>query len=226
MAGLFRAAGWSVRVRDPADLIIDCERLRDARDGAAIDIVLRYYLLADPGASVVQRAHDEGQVLLVDPPRPHGNKGLLELVEDPAVPWTRVLCDRSTTDQVGRRIDLLSYAEHHQTGLVIKPSNSFGGRGVLIGSQVDPAIWRERLDVVQREYCEGKRFIVQQRLVVPQERVPLLEVGLPVAQLYYDRNPVLCDGKFVGFTTRLSPDMRTGAAQRSSWVPAFMLGQA
>jgi hypothetical protein len=223
MAGLFRAAGWSVRIRDPAGLVMHAGRLRDADDGKPVDIVLRYYLSEDPGARMIEDAHEAGLVLLVDPVLPHGDKGLFELIDDPAVPWTRILCERTTTDRAGQTIDLLTCAERCQGDLVIKPSHSFGGCGVLIGSETDTATWRERLNGAQSAYREGVRFVVQERLALPQARFPMLEVGLPAVELYWDRNPVLCDGRFAGFTTRVSHHIRTGAAQGSSWVPAFVL---
>ena len=63
------------------------------------------------------------------------------------VPWTRLVRAGKTSVEDGSRVDLLTYVLEHQDDLVLKPSLSHGGKGVVVGADPDvtPAVWRDRL---------------------------------------------------------------------------------
>lgn len=109
----------------------------------------------------------------------YGSKGALALLSDPAgqiglipeeqdacarlLPWTRPVHAGEVLLEDGSRVDLLAYVLEHQNDLVLKPSLSYGGNGVVVGADPDitPAMWRNVLaQAVNGSY-------VVQRLVRP-----------------------------------------------------------
>jgi len=83
----------------------------------------------------------------------YGSKGALALLSDPVnqvgltpeerntcvrmLPWTRRVLAVETSVEDGSRVDLLADVSEHQDDLVLKPSLSYGGHGVVVGA--DPA---------------------------------------------------------------------------------------
>ena len=69
------------------------------------------------------------------------------------IPWTR-LAAPGEVGYEGRQWDLVELADRRRTEFVLKPLNSCGGQGVLIGSDADPGEWRSRLEhaALRRDY--------------------------------------------------------------------------
>jgi glutathionylspermidine synthase len=119
-----------------------------------IDAVLRMYAARseadDPGRAAVRAAVDDGSVLMYLPTATSllGNKtifswlweDLAEMTAEDAelvrqsVPRTERLCP-----------DLVERAVRDQQRLVLKPTDEFGGRGVVLGPEVTPQEWRAAL---------------------------------------------------------------------------------
>jgi hypothetical protein len=156
--------------------------------GEPIDVVYRVFTVEDtldhledgllePLLCAVER----GEVVMFTPldAELYGSKGALALLSDPAgqigltgdeksacdrlLPWTRRLKAGEAVLEDGSSVDLLGYALEHHNELVLKPSLSCGGNGVLVGTGhgVTREIWQAALtEAMQGSY-------VLQRLVRP-----------------------------------------------------------
>src|SRR5688572_13138578 len=116
------------------------------------------------------------------------------------VPWTRVVEERRTTHD-GTAIDLVEFIVEHKEQLVLKPNDEYGGKGIVLGWEVDDAAWGEAL---RTALCEP--YIVQERVSLPSEPYPSVVDGrLVVADRMLDTAPYVVYGQYVdGCLTRLS----------------------
>ena len=55
-----------------------------------------------------------------------------------SIPWTRVVEERKTTHD-GDDVDLLPFIADHREQLVLKPNDEYGGKGIVLGWEVDDA---------------------------------------------------------------------------------------
>jgi hypothetical protein len=93
------------------------------------------------------------------------------------VPWTRKLRDGKTTHRE-QTIDLLPYVASHRDELVLKPAGSMGGEGVVVGALCEPRKWEATIRGATR-----RPYVVQERVVTPQQRFPMLVDGGVVQEL-------------------------------------------
>jgi hypothetical protein len=116
------------------------------------------------------------------------------------VPWTRVVEERRTTHD-GVSIDLVPFIADHKDRLVLKPNDEYGGKGIVLGWEVDDAAWSNALRAALRE-----PYIVQERVPLPSEPYPSYADGqLVIADRMLDTAPYVVYGAHVdGCLTRLS----------------------
>ena len=116
------------------------------------------------------------------------------------VPWTRVVEERRTTHD-GTSVDLVEFIVEHKDQLVLKPNDEYGGKGIVLGWEVDDAAWAEALRTALQE-----PYIVQERVALPSEPYPSVVDGrLVVADRMLDTAPYVVYGQYVdGCLTRLS----------------------
>lgn len=116
------------------------------------------------------------------------------------VPWTRVVEERRTAVG-GDTVDLIPFIAEHKDQLVLKPNDEYGGKGIVLGWEVDDAAWTEALHGALRE-----AYIVQERVALPSEPYPSVVDGrLHVADRMLDTAPYVVYGQFIdGCLTRLS----------------------
>ena len=116
------------------------------------------------------------------------------------VPWTRVVEERRTRF-AGENVDLIPFIAEHKDQLVLKPNDEYGGKGIVLGWEVDDAAWTEALHGALRD-----AYIVQERVALPSEPYPSLVDGrLHVADRMLDTAPYVVYGQFIdGCLTRLS----------------------
>jgi hypothetical protein len=156
--------------------------------GEPVDVVYRFFTFEDMLVHVddgllepLLSAAECGEVVIFTPldAELYGSKGALALLSEPAgqsgltpeerdacarlVPWTRRAQSGDAVLEDGCRVDLLAYAFEHQDDLVLKPSLSYGGKGVTVGADPDiaPAAWRNELAQAMND-----SYVVQ-RLVRP-----------------------------------------------------------
>jgi hypothetical protein len=116
------------------------------------------------------------------------------------VPWTRVIEERRTTHD-GEPVDLVSFVAEHKDQFVLKPNDEYGGKGIVLGWEVNDTEWGTALRTALRE-----PHIVQERVFLPSEPYPSVVDGhLHIADRMLDTAPYVVYGQYVdGCLTRLS----------------------
>jgi len=241
----FRSQGYDVGIFDPDEL----EQRADGRLAAGdfvIDLVYKrvvtlelvakygtdHPLMHAVGQHTVCMVNSFNAVLLF-------NKGLFALLSDSAfpldlnpierlvirrhLPWTRLLVDgRAEVD--GQAVDLLSYAIANQDSLVIKPTNDYGGRGVILGWECDQAAWRAALTAGLQTPS-----ILQRRVPIPQALFPSISDGqLDLAPRLVDVDPYVWGcAEIEGGGVRLSTSsLLNVSAGGGSAAPLFVIEPA
>lgn len=86
------------------------------------------------------------------------------------IPWTRLVRERQTLLPDGRVGELLPMVYQSRERLVLKPNRSYGGYGVVVGTAVDDATWRQ---AVAAAFAAPGQFVVQARAEVPVHLLPV-----------------------------------------------------
>jgi hypothetical protein len=136
------------------------------------------------------------------------------------IPWTRVVRERTTLFE-DRQIDLLPFLCQNKDQFVIKPNDEYGGKGIVLGWEVDQVAWEAALKAALEETT-----IVQQRVPLPKEPYPSLVNGeIHIYDRMTDTNPYIWYGDYVsGCLTRLSTvDLLNVTAGGGSVVPSFVI---
>jgi uncharacterized circularly permuted ATP-grasp superfamily protein len=136
------------------------------------------------------------------------------------IPWTRRVEERRTEFR-GGTIDLLPYVRDHRDQFVLKPNDEYGGKGILLGWQVDAEAWEKGL----REGLT-EPYIVQERIALPSEAYPsLVEGRLRVSERMFDTAPFTFHGAYVdGCLTRIATDpLLNVTAGGGSTVPTYVV---
>jgi uncharacterized circularly permuted ATP-grasp superfamily protein len=136
------------------------------------------------------------------------------------IPWTRVVEERRTTFE-GHEIDLVPWTAEHKDDLVLKPNDEYGGKGIVLGWEVEPDAWQAAL----RTALETP-YIVQRRIALEREDYPSLVDGrVVIAPRMVDTAPYVGHGEFVdGCLTRLSTAaLLNVTAGGGSQVPTFVI---
>ena len=237
----FRSLGLESVIADPREV-----EYRDGRllaGGFHITLIYKRALISELIAhggldDPVVRAVRDGAVCMVNPFRckllhkkaslavvsDERNAFLLDAEErtvvDAHVPWTRVVEERWTTYH-GREIDLIPFILDHRDGLVLKPNDDYGGRGIVLGWEVDATAWSRALTTALRE-----PYIVQERITLPSEPFPSWVDGrVLLMDRMLDTAPFVSYGDYPeGCMTRLSTvALLNVTAGGGSTVPTFVV---
>ena len=217
----FRSHGLEVVIVDPRETEFRNGRL--LAEGGPVDVIYKRVLISELidrcGMShAVVRAVRDGAVCMVNGFRckllhkkasfavlgDEQNAGLFSPDERQAIaahiPWTRLLEERKTRHD-GKEIDLVPFVLRQREGLVLKPNDEYGGKGVVLGWEVTDAVWQER---VRQGLTEP--HVVQERVPVPREPYPSVVDGtLQITDRIVDTDPFACQGAYVeGCLSRLS----------------------
>src|SRR5438105_332302 len=220
-AEYFRAHGLDVVIGDPREA-----ELRNGAfllGGAPVDLIYKRVLLAELMARggcdhPVIRAVRSGAVCMVNPFRckilhkkaslavlsDERNAKLFSVVErrviDAHVPWTRTVAEQKTLHG-GRKVDLVPFILAQRDRLVLKPNDEYGGKGIVLGWEVDDAAWQRAVGAALAE-----PYVVQERVPIPSEPFPSLVDGrVTYADRILDTNPFACHGAYAeGCLSRLS----------------------
>lgn len=230
---------------------ITCDpRALEYRDGTlrcgdvAINLIYKRVLISElidraGMQSPVVQAVREGAVCMVNPFRckllhkkaslavlsDERNMGLFSADERAAIaahiPWTRVVAERTTAAPGGETTDLVPYILAHQSELVLKANDEYGGKGVILGWEAPAAEWEQALRTALAE-----PFVVQERVAVPTEPYPsLIDGRLEIFDRILDTAPFVFGGAYVdGALTRLSTAALVNVtAGGGSTVPTFVV---
>ena len=233
--------GVAMHWAQPGDLSFDGKRLL-VRD-IPVDLIGRpsWKKIRSMGAAAAGallsavRAH---AACLPNPCDIYDHKALFAVVTDPEcdldlprhlrqavqehVPWTRVVRDERTQNGQGESIELLRWAGENRHQLVLKPTDSYGGDGVVLGWEVDLQTWTAALT---QAAATPASHIVQARVPTRKTTWPLLAAGIPDVQWTPDRCPFLVAGRMAGYRTRLSRTSLNSASQVGSIAPTFVVAE-
>ena len=136
------------------------------------------------------------------------------------IPWTRVVSERRTLYE-NREIDLLPFLSQNKDQFVLKPNDEYGGKGIVLGWEVNQSQWDASLKAAL-----GEPSIVQQRVPLPKEPYPSMVDGqIHIYDRMTDTNPYIWYGNHVsGCLTRLSTvELLNVTAGGGSVVPTFVI---
>jgi hypothetical protein len=219
----FERQGLDCIIVDPRDCEYTGGKLRSPH--GVIDLVYKRVLLTElverGGHGIdhpILKAVRERAVCMVNPPsckilhkkaslavlHDEQNADLFDAEEHAAIaasiPWTRVVEERSTLHD-GTLIDLLPYIADNRDQLVLKPNDEYGGKGIVLGWEVDDAGWSAAIKTAIAE-----PYIVQQRIALPTEPYPSFVNGkVAIVDRMVDTAPYVAYGDHVdGCLTRLA----------------------
>lgn len=136
------------------------------------------------------------------------------------VPWTRRVAEGKTEGPDGAEIDLLPWAADHRLDLVLKPNDDLGGRGVVVGANVEQSVWERALRLAAIDPSVIERRVLPSSAMFP-------EVGA-AGELFFSRrfielDPYLFRGEVRGVLTRLSATTLCNVLAGAGIVPTFVL---
>jgi hypothetical protein len=138
------------------------------------------------------------------------------------VPWTRRVEECKTEGPDGSPVDLIPWALAHRTHLVLKPNDEVGGRGVVLGANVEPSVWERAMRLALIDPS-----ILQWRVPLPAAMFP--EVGaageLFFSRRYIELDPYLFRGQMRGMLARLSATTMCNVHAGAGTVPAFVIDE-
>ncbi|MEV0091152.1 hypothetical protein [Streptomyces sp. NPDC050738] len=146
-----------------------------------------------------------------------------------SVPWTRIVEPRETYRDE-RQVDLVPYLVAHREELLLKPVRGHGGRGVVIGREVDDAAWRALVERAAADGPSGSWWIAQE-LFVP-DAVTVTHTDSALREITTETVSVdgcfIVDGTAVGVlrryaindNTTLNINPRSGYAASPVWWTA------
>ncbi len=239
----FVQAGVPTIISDPRDLEFDGTTLVAA--GHKIDLVYRRVLINDilerpDECAALVRAYEARAVCVANTFRcklPH-KKALFAVLTDPVharmftplehaviaahVPWTRVVAD-TAAEKDDLEAPLLDIARRERDRLVLKPNDEYGGKGVLLGWEMDAGAWDAALDTALAD-PKGS-WILQERIPVRREVFPQFDAAGQVTDrdVLVDLAPFLFRGRMQGYLTRLSATGLANVTSGGGQVPAFII---
>lgn len=137
------------------------------------------------------------------------------------IPWTRILRSYKTCYD-NNQIDLVPFIKTHRQNFVLKPNRGYGGKGILIGSEIEQVEWERKIN---RIINSGSKYVVQEYIDVPTENFPVYRNGLfkGVSPQYVNINFWGIDGKFAGGFARASDKKVINVAQGGRHVPLYYI---
>lgn len=235
----FEAHGMAAVVVDPGELTYEGGRLM-AR-GAPVDLVYRRLTTLDwlnesPALEALARAYRDRAVVMVGSFRAdvaHSKKLFAFLTDerwrdrfsyaeraviDAHVPWTRVLRPERTLFR-GELNDLERLVVDRREEFVLKPAQSYEGRGVLLGAETPPDTWAH--EVSRR--LDGTH-IVQERVAAPGRTFVLPRDGrVDAVPLHLHLGQYMFAGTLAGFQAWASQELVISVHSTERAVPVISL---
>lgn len=123
------------------------------------------------------------------------------------VPWTRLMHTGTTVYQ-DTETDLMDLAVERQREFVLKPINSAGGKGVLVGRSAELDEWRSRL----QEATESRDHVIQEYVPADPMEMDYYDAATGEVErrrVNYILGPYAVDGVCAGSTVRHVPQERS-----------------
>ncbi len=143
----------------------------------------------------------------------------LRAIED-HIPWTRTVEERHTLHE-NKPVDLMPYILKYKDRFVLKPSDEYGGKGIVLGWLTDDQTW-------EKAVTDGLEIphVIQERVEIPWEPYPSLVDGrVQQSNRMLDTAPFAFYGEYMdGCLTRLGTDpLLNVTAGGGSSVPTFVV---
>jgi hypothetical protein len=137
------------------------------------------------------------------------------------VPWTRLVEETRTEAPDGAGIDLLPWLAAQREGMVLKPNRGFGGEGVIVGRDTDPAAWTAALE---RAAAAPRTWVVQGYRPVAEKDFPVIDEdgNLGLAE-HFTVLGLFASEQRLGILGRASRKMVVNVAQRGGVVAVLRL---
>ncbi len=236
----FQRQGISCTIIDPSEVTYTNGEL--SGPGGKIDLIYKRVLLhelVERGGldHPILKAFRDGKVCMVNPPACkilHKKASLAVLHDernsflfsneeqeaiDLSIPWTRVVEERHTTHE-DADVDLLPFIAANKDQLVLKPNDEYGGKGIVLGWEVDDGAWQASIKAALAE-----PYIVQQRIPLPKEDYPSFVDGkVMFIERMVDTAPYVAYGDHVdGVLSRLgTASLLNVTAGGGSQTPTFI----
>lgn len=234
----FRGAGFECTVEDPRKLTYEGGRL--VAQGRPVDLVYRRvlaneFLDRERELKALFDAYRDGAVVMVNPFRcklvhkkvtfalltGDGDASWLSAEErrviSTHVPWTRKVRETKTAYEA-KTVDLLPFVAENRERFVLKPSDEYGGKGVVLGWETEPVAFERAL----REACSG-HWVVQERIAPIFESFPAFEPALAPVTMTVDLDPYLFFGHMHGMLARLAPGSISNVTSGGGQVPVMVI---
>ena len=237
----FQGCGYECLIADPRNLDYDGEKL--SYKGTKIDLIYRRVLTSEfiDEFSKVQnmyRAVKDHKVCVVNSFRTKilHKKLIFALLTDPkyqdlftvqqreaiksCISWTRRFVPGMTSDPKGKDVDLYKFVKENKDDLVLKPNDSYGGRGIVFGWESTDEQWEEAM-----QKCSSADYLVQTRIYQSRELFPLWseEKGLEWGEFHVDFDPYAFNFKMSGATGRLSKSALCNVTSGGGSIPCMMV---
>ncbi|HSR17728.1 MAG TPA: hypothetical protein VLM39_06495 [Ignavibacteriaceae bacterium] len=140
-------------------------------------------------------------------------------VIDKYIPWTRIFKECKTFYD-NKEINLVPFIKTNRQNFVLKPNMGFGGKGVVIGSEMIQSDWEKKINSIINS---GLRYIVQEYVEIPSENFPVYKDGRlkGFSRQYVNLNFWGVDGKFEGSLVRASQNKVINVTQGARFVPVY-----
>ena len=132
------------------------------------------------------------------------------------IPWTRKARECRTWRD-GREIDLMPFALENRDRLVLKPSDEYGGRGIVIGWEIGAPEWEAALQAA----LHGD-FVLQDRIYTAEEPYPVFAADLEEAPMIVDLDPYIYFGRVHGVLARLAAGALCNVTSGGGQVPVLL----
>jgi len=236
---IFNARGVPMFFADPRELEFDGKSL--SHKGRHIDLIYRRVLTNEFLAKLsdvqpMLKAYTAHKVCVVNSFRAKllHKKIIFSILHDPRVdkryteeergvvkaciPWTATVAEGKVM-QDGKQIDLIPWVLKNKDDLVIKPNDDYGGRGVVLGKQVDDSAWEQTVKLAIADPS-----VVQEIIPIPDGIFPEVDHGRIVFnRAYIDLDPYLFYGDLGGILTRLSISQKCNVTAGGGMVPTFII---
>jgi hypothetical protein len=136
------------------------------------------------------------------------------------IPWTRTVEERKTFHRE-QPVDLIPYILKYKDQFVLKPSDEYGGKGIVLGWLTEQLDWEQAVVSALKSV-----YVVQERVEIPWELYPSLVNGrVHLGSRMLDTAPFAYYGEYMdGCLTRLGTDpLLNVTAGGGSTVPSFVI---
>lgn len=160
-----------------------------------------------------------GFALLSEPRHEHLFTGEQVAAIRKHIPWTRNVRP-GVTGFEGAERDLLEILRNERERLVLKPNDDYGGHGVVIGWETEPAEWERAITAAL-----GRPYVVQQRVPIEKTSIPMFGDGVQAVEMNIDFNPFLFNNEVEGALVRLSTSSLSNVSSGGGQTALLVLEQ-